>query len=92
MIYSILRDAIRAEDPVALATIIETSDECADRLGRKLLVWPTEDRRTEGGLGDPDLDRVVARDARGELEAGITVTRHYGPHGEARQRDVSVGR
>jgi xanthine dehydrogenase accessory factor len=89
-LYQTLRDAIRAEDPVALATIIETSDEYTDRLGNKLLIWPTEDRPAEGDLGDPDLDRVVARDARGELEAGITVTRHYGPHGEARQREVSV--
>jgi xanthine dehydrogenase accessory factor len=37
-----------------------------------------------------NLDRVVARDARGELEAGLTSTRHYGAHGEARERDVSV--
>jgi xanthine dehydrogenase accessory factor len=41
-------------------------------------------------LGDADLDRVVARDALGELEAGLTSTRHYGAHGEAREREVSV--
>jgi xanthine dehydrogenase accessory factor len=43
-----------------------------------------------GTLGHPDLDRVVARDALGELAAGLTSTRHYGAHGEARERDVSV--
>ena len=43
-----------------------------------------------GTLGDPDLDRVISRDALGELAAGLTVTRHYGRHGEARARDVSV--
>jgi xanthine dehydrogenase accessory factor len=43
-----------------------------------------------GSLGDPDLDRVVARDALGELAAGLTATRHYGPKGEARQQDVTV--
>ena len=43
-----------------------------------------------GTLGDPDLDRVVARDALGELEAGRTGTRHYGEHGEARQDEVAV--
>jgi len=32
----------------------------------------------------------VARDAIGELAAGLTTTRHYGRHGEARQREVSV--
>ena len=46
--------------------------------------------RTLGTLGDPDLDRVVARDALGELEAGLTSTRHYGAHGEAREDTVSV--
>jgi xanthine dehydrogenase accessory factor len=59
-----------------------------DQLGAKLLL-----RRGQpvlGTLGDPDLDRVVARDAHGELQAGLTVTRHYGPHGEARQRELSV--
>ena len=43
-----------------------------------------------GTLGDPDLDRVVARDALAELAAGLTSTRHYGRHGEARERDVGV--
>ena len=45
---------------------------------------------TLGTLGDPDLDRVVARDALGELEAGLTSTRHYGAHGEAREDTVAV--
>ena len=44
----------------------------------------------EGSLGDPDLDRVVARDALGELASGITSTRHYGVHGEAREETVTV--
>ncbi len=33
---------------------------------------------------------VVDRDARGELAAGRSGTRHYGPHGEAREEDLSV--
>jgi xanthine dehydrogenase accessory factor len=78
-----LRDALRAGEPVALATVIE-----GPHVGAKLLVRP--DGRAEGSLGDENLDRVVARDARGELEAGLTSTRHYGAHGEARERDVSV--
>ena len=43
-----------------------------------------------GTLGDPDLDRVVARDALGELAAGTTAVRHYGAHGEAREAVVAV--
>ena len=33
---------------------------------------------------------MVARDSLGELEAGRSGTRHYGPRGEARQQDLSV--
>ncbi len=82
-VYEALRDALRAQEPVALATVIE-----GPRVGAKLLVRPGASPL--GSLGDVDLDRVVARDALGELEAGLTSTRHYGVHGEARERDVSV--
>jgi xanthine dehydrogenase accessory factor len=56
--------------------------------GANVLVRPGVD--AAGTLGDVDLDRVVARDALAELSAGITTTRHYGVHGEARQQDVAV--
>ena len=82
-VYDALRDALRADEPAALATVTG-----GPQVGAKLLVRP--DRPAIGTLGDPDLDRVVARDALGELEAGITVTRHYGTHGEAREQDVEV--
>ena len=82
-VYERLRDALRTETPVALATVIE-----GESLGAKLLVQPGQP--AVGSLGDPDLDRVVERDALGALEAGLTVTRHYGPHGEARQTEVGV--
>ncbi len=82
-VYESLGDALRADAPVALATVTAGA-----HLGAKLLVRPGI--ATVGTLGDPDLDRVVARDALGELESGLTVTRHYGSHGEARERDVDV--
>ena len=82
-IYEQLRDALRAQEPVALATVVE-----GPHLGAKLLVQPGA--TATGSLGNDDLDRVVARDALGELEAGLTSTRHYGAHGEAREREVSV--
>jgi xanthine dehydrogenase accessory factor len=78
-----LRAALRAERPAALATVTEGL-----HVGAKLFVEPGAE--PVGSLGDPDLDRVVARDALGELEAGLTGTRHYGAHGEARERTVSV--
>jgi xanthine dehydrogenase accessory factor len=82
-VYEELRDALRSGEPVALATVVE-----GPNIGAKLLVWP--DGRHAGSLGDDNLDRVVARDARGELEAGLTSTRHYGVHGEAREREIGV--
>ena len=82
-VFEALEEALRADEPVALATVI-----AGEGIGAKLLVRP--DAAPRGTLGDPDLDRVVTRDALGELEAGLTVTRHYGRHGEARERDVEV--
>ena len=41
-----------------------------------------------GSLGNPDIDRIVARDALGELEAGRTLVRHYGPQGESTPEDL----
>ena len=75
-IYETLRDAVRASRPVVLATVVE-----GPSVGAKILLGPDLD--PVGTLGDPDLDRVVTRDARGELEAGTNVVRHYGAHGEA---------
>ena len=82
-VYEALRDALRDGRPVALATVVS-----GPHVGAKLLVEPGRD--PVGTLGDPGLDRVVGRDAAGELEAGLTSTRHYGPHGEARARDLSI--
>jgi xanthine dehydrogenase accessory factor len=84
-VFEALRTALRNDEPVALATVVEGP---GDRLGAKLLVRPGTPAL--GTLGDPDLDRVVGRDALGELASGITDTRHYGLHGEARQQEVSV--
>jgi xanthine dehydrogenase accessory factor len=82
-LFDALDDALRALRPVALATIVE-----GPGTGAKLLVRP--DAPPLGTLGDADLDRVVARDATASLAAGVTEVRHYGPHGEARERGVSV--
>ncbi len=82
-IFDRLQQSIRAETPVALATVVDGTN-----IGAKLLVHP--DREPEGTLGDTDLDRVVARDVLGELAAGTSGVRHYGDHGEAREESVSV--
>jgi xanthine dehydrogenase accessory factor len=81
MLYELLRDRIRAAEPVVLATIIE-----GPGVGGRLLVWPGAD--PHGSLGHAELDRIVARDALGELEAGNTLVRHYGPNGETTPEDL----
>jgi xanthine dehydrogenase accessory factor len=82
-LFESLRAAVAADRPVALATVVE--GPC---VGRKLLVSLAGE--PQGELGDAELTRVVTRDARGELEAGRSALRHYGPRGEARQAEVSV--
>ena len=87
-IYARLRDAIRDEAPIALATVIE-----GPNVGAKLLVEPdgsSDSGAVAGSLGDEDLDRVVGRDMLGELAAGRTGIRRYGPQGQARSDEVSV--
>jgi xanthine dehydrogenase accessory factor len=86
-LFEALAAALRSEQPAALAEVIEGPPEL---LGGKLLILPGPPLELLGSVGDPDLDRVIGRDAQGELAAGLSVTRHYGRHGEARGRDVSV--
>jgi xanthine dehydrogenase accessory factor len=82
-IYESLRDALRAEQPVALATVIE-----GPGTGNKLLVRP--DEAPLGTLGDPALDRVAGRAALAAWAAGRTSVRHYGSAGEANPDEAGV--
>ena len=82
-LFDLLASELRAERPVALATVV-----AGPGVGGKLLVRPGHE--PEGSLGNEDLDRVVARDTVAELDAGRSGIRHYGPHGEARQDEVTV--
>jgi xanthine dehydrogenase accessory factor len=75
VLYEALRDLVRAERPVALATIVG-----GGRVGAKLLVQP--DQPEQGTLGNGELDRIVARDALAELAVGQSGVRHYGPEGQ----------
>ncbi len=75
MLYETFRDLARANQPVALATVIRNGP-----LGAKLLLQP--DQPAMGSLGNDELDRIVTRDALAELEVGRSGVRHYGPNGE----------
>jgi len=80
-IYDTLRARLREQQPTALATVID-----GPQPGAKLLVVP--DAEPLGTLGNPELDRIVARDVLGELEAGRSGIRHYGPHGQTTPEDL----
>ncbi|HEX3542260.1 MAG TPA: XdhC/CoxI family protein [Acidimicrobiales bacterium] len=90
-LYHELQEALRASEPVVLATMIIGPPE---QLGHTMLVRPgatvTDPPVVIGTLGQADLDRAVERDALGELEVGRTGTRHYGPEGQARENAVSI--
>jgi xanthine dehydrogenase accessory factor len=79
--YDTLRSRLRTQQPTALATVID-----GPLPGAKLLVVPGE--APMGSLGNPELDRIVARDTLAELEAGRSGVRHYGPEGETTPEDL----
>jgi xanthine dehydrogenase accessory factor len=93
-VFALVRDCLRAEEPVAWATVIELASqddgpkEVLPALGAKLLVRP--DAEPMGSLGEPELDRVAIRDIRGALVSGQSVARHYGPHGEVGRTEVTL--
>jgi xanthine dehydrogenase accessory factor len=93
-LLAVVRDCLRAEKPVALATVIELAPErdgeavVLPPLGAKLVVC--FDAEPMGSLGEPALDSVVARDTRGALDGGLSVARHYGPQGQPGRTDVTV--
>ena len=81
--FEALQAAIEDDRPAVLATVVE-----GPGTGEKLLLVDGED--PVGRLADPDLHRVVRRDAEAALAAGTTATRRYGAHGEANEATVSV--
>ena len=80
-LYTELAERIRANKPVVLLTVIE-----GPNLGATLLASPGTP--SLGSLGDAELDRVTMRDALGELEAGRTSVRNYGPSGQITPEDL----
>jgi xanthine dehydrogenase accessory factor len=75
--------AREAGEPVALATLLD-----GDGAGAKLAIL---DDRLVGGLGVTELlDRSVERDARGQLDEGLSRVRRYGAGGEVMGSEVAV--
>lgn len=81
--WAVLSGPLRDGGAVALASVV-----AGPGVGRWLAVDGSG--MLGGSLGDPGLDRVVARDAAGALAAGWSGVRHYDAHGEAREDAVAV--
>ncbi len=82
--FGSLAESIRADERVALATIVAGRD---DQLGKHLVIW--EDR-TAGSLGSERIDHSVTSDARGLLASGRTATLTYGLDGERMDSGLQV--
>lgn len=80
-LYTLFSEHVRNNTPVALASVID-----GPNIGAMLLV--DHNGTCTGTLGNTELDRVVARDTQGELEAGRTSVRHYGPDGQTTPEDL----
>jgi xanthine dehydrogenase accessory factor len=84
--------AVRADEPVAVATVIDGPGQ----VGARRVIWTTgetvaDGRRSSGTLGSgARLDQAVDDDARGMLAQGLTGVRRYGPDGERRRDELSV--
>ncbi len=76
--------AVRDESPVAVATVISGP---AERLGKRLVVWPD---RVDGTTGSARLDDAIRDDARGLLDAGRNSQVTYGVDGQRRGEGLSV--
>jgi len=81
--------AVRADEPVAIATVIDGPG----RIGARRIIWRAgrELAEAQGTLGSGDrLDQAVDDDARGMLAQGVTGVRRYGAEGERRLDDLGV--
>jgi xanthine dehydrogenase accessory factor len=80
-IFSRYAAALRADEPVVLATVID-GPHVGAAPGCTRILAPI------GTVGHPELDRVVTRDALAELDAGSSGIRHYGPQGQTTPEDL----
>jgi len=79
---------IEAGRPVAVATVVEHPD--ASRVGRRMIIRPTEDSAILGSLGSARADAAIADDVRGLLATGKTELLTYGPDGQRRGEGMRI--
>lgn len=71
MLYEELRELLKQEKGVALATVVRGEEH----VGSKMLVFP--DRRTHGSLGNASLESLVIEDAERAIWSGDARTSTY---------------
>jgi xanthine dehydrogenase accessory factor len=83
-----IAEAVRAEQPVAVATVIAGPGA----VGARRVIWPADQHADATGTlaSGERLDQAVDDDARGMLAQGLTGVRRYGPDGERRRDELSV--
>lgn len=86
-LYTILKECIEHEQPVALASLIRSDSGLGLHVGEKMLVFPGG--KTEGGLGNKMLDRRVIADALDLLALEKSKTLAY-EVGEERTVDIYI--
>ncbi|MCI2974716.1 MAG: XdhC family protein [Ferrimicrobium sp.] len=94
-----LAEALHHGEPCVIATVYAVDEEdesyfagenrsvALPSIGASMLVLADE---VVGTLGNPDLDRVVARDAAGVLAQAHGTRRTYGRRGQSRSLEVAV--
>ncbi|WP_433267798.1 XdhC family protein [Actinosynnema sp. CS-041913] len=76
-------ETVRAEEPVAVATVVEHPEW----VGKRLVVWPD---RVAGDVPSARARDAITDDARGLLATGRSGTLHYGPDGQRRGEGMAV--
>jgi xanthine dehydrogenase accessory factor len=79
---------IDAGRPVAVATAVEHPDP--SKVGRRMIIRPSEAAPIVGSLGSARADAAVADDVLGLLAAGKTELLTYGPDGQRRGEGMRV--
>ena len=70
-----LREALRRNEPVALATVVEVQGASPAQVGFKLLVW--SDGRAVGNVGGGALEQRIRAEAQAALAEGRSRLVHY---------------
>lgn len=81
--FELVANAIKEEQPIAIATLIQGQDQIGDRI-------VFDKKEVHGTLDSAVLDHSVIEDGRGLLDQGKTRTIKLGKNGERRMDELSI--